>query len=241
MSVTRAIARPLLAAVFVAGGVDTLRNPAAKVPAADRVVGGLVERTPQLSETEQVVKIDAAVKVVAGTMLAFGKFPRLSSLALTASLIPTTVAGHRFWEESDPGKRAAQRLHLLKNAGILGGLILASVDTEGRPSLAWRARRAPAAAKHVADDLRREAELELHSVRGRTRSARKELRRRHQPSIHSIADNVREAAVGLRSDLQPAVESAAQAVRDAAAEWPQQIEPAFHTAATTVRDRFRPI
>jgi hypothetical protein len=43
MSVIRALARPMLASVFVTGGLDTLRRPAPKVPAADPVVSGLAE------------------------------------------------------------------------------------------------------------------------------------------------------------------------------------------------------
>lgn len=164
MPLIRALARPLLAATFISGGIDTLRNPQPRVPGADKVVSPLVKAIPQLSDTEQLVKLDAAVKVVAGGLLAFGKFPRLSSAALAAGLVPTTLAGHRFWEESDPAKRAAQRLHLLKNASMLGGLLLAAVDTEGRPSLGWRARHAPAAISHAASDLRRDSELALHSA-----------------------------------------------------------------------------
>jgi hypothetical protein len=39
---------------------------------------------------EMLVKIDAGVKVVAGTMLLFGRFPRPASAALAATLVPTT-------------------------------------------------------------------------------------------------------------------------------------------------------
>ena len=83
-------------------------------------------------------------KIVAGTMLAFGKFPRLASTALAASLVPTTLAGHRFWEEDDPEVRAQQQIHFLKNVGLLGGLLIAAADTHGKPSLGWRARKAAA-------------------------------------------------------------------------------------------------
>ncbi len=154
----------MLAATFIAGGIDTLRNPASKVPAAEKVVSPIVAAVPQLTSAEQAVKLDAAVKVAAGTLLAFGRFPRLSSAALAASLVPTTLAGHRFWEESDPAKRTGQQLHFLKNAGMLGGLLLAAVDTEGRPSLSWRAKHAPAAISHAASDLRRDSELAFHSA-----------------------------------------------------------------------------
>ena len=60
------------------------------------------------------------------------------------------MAGHRFWEESDPTQKKNQQLHFFKNLATLGGLLLAAVDTEGKPGVAWRARRA-------AKDVRREA------------------------------------------------------------------------------------
>ena len=82
------------------------------------------------------------MKVVAGTMLALGKFPRLASTALAASLVPTTLAGHRFWEETDPEAKQAQQIHFFKNVGLLGGLLIAAADTEGKPSLGWRGRKA---------------------------------------------------------------------------------------------------
>ncbi len=164
MLLVRAIARPMLAATFISGGVSTLRKPAARVAAAERVVAPLVSRVPQLSDTQQVVKIDAAAKVVFGSMLALGKLPRLSALVLATSLVPTTIAGHPFWEEQDPTRRAQQRVHLMKNAGLLGGLLLAAVDTEGRPSLGWWARRTPRVVGHAASGLRRDTELALHSA-----------------------------------------------------------------------------
>ena len=45
---------------------------------------------------------------------------------LAASLVPTTLAGHRFWEETDPQAKAMQRLQFAKNTSVLGGLLLAS-------------------------------------------------------------------------------------------------------------------
>jgi putative oxidoreductase len=172
MLLIRAIARPLLAAPFIGGGVNTLRNPASRVIAADRVVNPLISRVPQLSNTEQVVKIDAAAKVIAGSMLALGKLPRLSAAVLAVSLVPTTVAGHPFWEEQDPVRRAQHRLQVTKNAGLLGGLLLAAVDTAGRPSLGWWARRTPRVLSHAASGLRRDTELALHSA---TSSVREKL------------------------------------------------------------------
>ncbi|MGH8895245.1 MAG: DoxX family protein [Actinomycetes bacterium] len=143
MTVVRRLARPLLASMFVTGGVDALRNPQPKVSTAEPVADPVAERVPFLPEdTESLVRLNGAVQVVAGSMLALDRLPRLSAALLAGSLVPTTLAGHRFWEEDDPTRRAQQRIHFVKNLGLLGGLMLAAVDTEGRPGLAWRARHA---------------------------------------------------------------------------------------------------
>lgn len=143
----------MLASIFIAGGADTLRNPAPRVAIADPVAPKLAEPLPLPSDTEQLVKINAAAQVAAGTLLALGWFPRLSAAVLVGSLVPTTAVGHRFWEEEDPAKKAQQRVHFLKNTAILGGLIIAALDTEGRPSVGWRARRAAERAAKSAREL----------------------------------------------------------------------------------------
>ncbi|RBY78372.1 hypothetical protein DQ238_12280 [Geodermatophilus sp. TF02-6] len=144
----RRIARPLLASSFVYGGIDTLRNPQSRVPGAAPVVDQIARTADEQlpvqvpRDVEQWVRIDAGVKVAAGSLLALGKLPRLSALALSASIVPTTLAGHRFWEHDDPKERFGQVAHFLKNLGLLGGLLIAAVDTEGKPSVGYRARRA---------------------------------------------------------------------------------------------------
>ena len=144
----RRIARPLLAASFIYGGIDTLRHPQPRVAGARPVVETIADTADKQlpvqvpRDVEQWVKIDAGVKVAAGALFSLGKLPRLSALALAGSIVPTTLAGHRFWEHDDPKERFGQTAHFLKNAGLLGGLLLAAVDTEGKPSVGWRARRA---------------------------------------------------------------------------------------------------
>lgn len=142
----RRVARPLLAAIFIHGGISALRDVKAHAKAAapllDKTAGQLKESLPEKIPTdpETLVRIDAAVKIGAGAMLAFGKWPRLAALALSGSLIPTTLSAHAFWEIQDPDQRSAQMIHFLKNVGLLGGLLITAVDTEGKPSLAYRAR-----------------------------------------------------------------------------------------------------
>ncbi len=170
MTITRLLARPMLASIFVVGGVNALRNSeahAAKAkPVTDRIVPVAQKAVPQApipTDPQTLVRINAGAQLLAAAALATGRAPRLSATVLAASLVPTTFAGHRFWEESDPQAKNMQRLQFAKNASVLGGLLLAGVDTEGKPGLAWRARRAAAdvrrEAKQVAKDARREAKL----------------------------------------------------------------------------------
>lgn len=134
----RRVARPLLALMFVAGGLDTLRNVEPKAekakPLAEKV--GVPE-----DKLVSYTRADAAVKVGAGIFLARGWFPRLSALALAVGLVPTTIAGHPFWRETDKQARTSQRNHFLKNLSLLGGLLLAVADTGGRESIPHRISR----------------------------------------------------------------------------------------------------
>src|SRR3954470_7512509 len=124
MTIAEAVARPLLAGVFVYSGIDTLRSAGQKVDVASPVLEPL-ERATGL-DGPAIVKINAGAQVVAGACLALGILPRPAAAVLAASLVPTTLAGHRPWEEDDPKSRATHTIHLLKNVAMLGGLLLAA-------------------------------------------------------------------------------------------------------------------
>src|SRR5438874_4971889 len=132
----------MMAGMFIVGGLDALQHPEGKVAKAEKVAPTLARPLGLPEDTATLVRINGAVQVGAGALLAAGRFPRVAALALAGSLVPTTLAGHRFWEETDKQVRAMQRVHFFKNVSMLGGLLLAVLDTEGRPSLGWRARRA---------------------------------------------------------------------------------------------------
>lgn len=154
MTLVRLLARPLMSASFIAGGINSLQNVSALAEKAEPVTDAMApavdkatSRLPVDLNSREMVIVNGVVHVVGGAMLATGKMPRLASLALAATLVPTTLAGHRFWEESDPAARSNQRIHFFKNLSMLGGLMLASVDTEGRPGLAWRAKHSASNAR----------------------------------------------------------------------------------------------
>ena len=148
MTVLRAVARPMLASIFVIQGFDTMLHPERVAPRAEPVVAPLAELVPGVpARTEDAVRLNGAVQFTAGSLLALDIWPRLSALAIAVTLVPTTVAGHRFWEVEDEKERAQQRIQFLKNLAIFGGLLIAAADTGGRPSLAWRSRYAVRSAR----------------------------------------------------------------------------------------------
>lgn len=199
--ILRRVARPLLAAVFVSGGLDTLRNPKSRVdtaaPVIDKAVGQVKEKLPSQVPTdpELLVKVNAAAQVGAGIALGLGRFPRLAAFVLAGSLVPTTVAGHRFWEKEDSADRAAQRIHFLKNMGLLGGLLIASADTHGKPSLSWHARHA---ADALADSVQGTVHGAAASVEGAAKSARGSAKEAAK-SIESTATTLKRKANAIMS------------------------------------------
>jgi putative oxidoreductase len=173
MALTRKFVRPLLGAFFVANGVDSLRNAEAIAreakPVTDRFVP-IVERaapdgTPVPTEAVTWVRINGAVQIAAAAALATGRFPRLASGVLAGSLVPSTAARYRFWEASDPAQRREQLTHFFKNVSLTGGLLIAAGDTEGRPGVAWRARRASRDARRETRQLAHAAKREVKLVK----------------------------------------------------------------------------
>ncbi len=157
MTLVRRLARPLLASMFVVGGVDQVKHPGRKAETARPLVEKLAPRLGLPDDTELLVRANGVAMVTAGTMLALGRFPRTSAMVLAGTLLPTTVAAHQFWREDDPEVRAVQKTQFFTNLGLLGGVLLAAVDTEGKPGLAYRAHLASESVQRSARTARREA------------------------------------------------------------------------------------
>lgn len=118
----------MLSAVFIAGGINQLRDPSVRAKRAEPVTDVLSRSIPRAPrDPELLVRINGATQVGVGALFALGKCPRLSALVLSGSLAASTAGGHRFWEEKDPAQRAEQQTHFLKNVGLFGGLLFAAV------------------------------------------------------------------------------------------------------------------
>lgn len=175
MRPVRTVARTLLSGIFVVNGARSVADPKSFVQRAervtDRVAPMLARVSPRIpTDPTSLVRINGAVQLVGGLMLATGFLTRPTAVALAGSLVPTSLAGHPYWAEDEASRRRVQRNEMLKNVAILGGLLLAAVDTEGRPGLRWRAG-------HALDDGRRSVRRTVrHAGRG-TRIVAKSARR----------------------------------------------------------------
>ena len=138
----RAAARLLTGSTYAVLGWDAMRTPGARVDQAEPMLEALRKVLPLPVGDELVVRGNAAVQVVAGSLLAGGKTPRLSALALIGSLVPTTAAGHAFWAVEDPAARKMQRIQFHKNMAMIGGLLFAALDRpDYTPTRRTRGRR----------------------------------------------------------------------------------------------------
>ena len=154
--IARPLARAMLAAWFVSQGIDALRHPgkhaAAATPAlrplaeragaaAGRDLGGYLEG----STMRRVVQVHGAVTALTGLSLVLGKAPRTAALLLAGLSAPLLLANLPVRVAGETREdREARRDRLVQALTATGGAILAAVDREGRPGVAWRIEHARA-------------------------------------------------------------------------------------------------
>jgi putative oxidoreductase len=124
----RLAARVLTGSTYVLLGADAARTPGGRVDQAAATLAAMRRVVPLPDDDALIVRGNAAVQVVGGTLLALGRAPRLSALALIGSMVPTTMAGHAFWTIEDPTARKMQRVQFHKNMAMIGGLLFAVLD-----------------------------------------------------------------------------------------------------------------
>ena len=168
MSLSRLVARPMIAAGIIYLAQGALRKPEPVTPRAasvtDKVVPAMQKAgIPLPSDPESLVRLNAGVQIAGALALGTGRAPRLGAGLVAGSLVPTTIAGHQFWAERDPAAKKAQTMQFFKNLALTGAMIIVAGDTDGKPGVAWRTRRAAKdarrQARHLAKSARREATL----------------------------------------------------------------------------------
>lgn len=144
----RKLARPMIASVYIADGVSSIKDAKSKEEETQNTLDKVKKFLP--SQYAKFVPSDpttaaqgiGAAKVAAGSLLAIGKAPRLSAATLALLSAPNVVSKNAFWATDDAKEKDARKQGLLTDAALLGGLVIVSMDTEGKPGLRWRANRA---------------------------------------------------------------------------------------------------
>ena len=118
---TAFLGRALFAPVFFLGAQNAIKN-------ADGLAQLIDNRREQVGlsglpvGSKELVQINGAAQIGLSGTMALGIAPRLSALGLIGSLVPTTLAGHAFWEQEDESEKKNQTLQFVKNLAIVGGL-----------------------------------------------------------------------------------------------------------------------
>ena len=74
-------------------------------------------------------------------MFALGKLPRISSTVLLATGATNAYVEYRATEANTKDEKKTRARSALTNASFLGAIAITAVDTDGNPSLAWRANK----------------------------------------------------------------------------------------------------
>src|SRR5277367_4374851 len=210
-------------------------------------LGGKVPSNPATA-----ARINAAVQVGGGLLLATGKLPRIASAALAVTVIPGSLGGHLFWTESDPERKAQKRRDLLTDLSLLGGLIIAAADTAGKPSLGWRGRRAAGRISEAvsgalplsgSDDSVLDSELAeriahgLHVGAERGRELASTAAERSAPLVEAARKRGGELASTAAEKSAPAVKKARKKARKRGAQLAEAVREHGAELADTARER----
>ena len=143
----RHIARPLLASSFIYDGVQAARKPSEHVAAA-KTGSALATQAlgaEPLSEKQvtTLVRAHGIATATAGTLLALGKAPSASAIALALLTLPLAAVNQPFTAPKE--ERGPRTDRFLRNLASVGAALIAGADLEGRPGLSWRVQQARAA------------------------------------------------------------------------------------------------
>ncbi|MGV0111252.1 MULTISPECIES: DoxX family protein [unclassified Arthrobacter] len=165
MTLVRVIARPMIASSFVFSGVDRLRTAGATAPQLKPVLAGVTKVVPSaaaITGNEKLVgQVLGATQVGAALLLGIGRFSRVAALLLTVTATVNALVDYRSADSATKEGKKARRTQLLKNLSLIGAVLLAAVDTNGRPGLAWRAEHLAMDAKKNATGLGKDARKQL--------------------------------------------------------------------------------
>jgi putative oxidoreductase len=146
--VIRRFARALLGAAFISTGLEALKGIDRRAMRAESY---------GVPEPATAARAAAITQIGTGTLLMLNKLPRLTALVAAIAVIPEAATGHDFWTEKDSDAKQAQRALFARDLGLLGGLLVTTVDSGGRESVPHRAARRSRSAARTSRSAARSA------------------------------------------------------------------------------------
>lgn len=176
MNLLRLASRTMLAGYFVFRGQKALREPEEFVSEAERFADTAIPLAQKVApsdvadkiptETTTLVRISGGLQVLGGLALATGKGRRLGAGLLAASLVPQLIAHNPF-----EGDVAPTRNSFLTDLALLGGVLIAAQDTEGKPGLTWRAKDTSKKLQSSAEQTKKQLAYEAKLARANVEKA----------------------------------------------------------------------
>ncbi|WP_347041765.1 hypothetical protein [Brachybacterium nesterenkovii] len=202
MSLIRSIARPLLAAPFILEGIRTVKTPEREIDVAPAAFAKVDEKlaassAPGMIDSRTIVRAAGAVAAGAGVMYATNRAPRAAAVLLLATTSIGFANRRKIWE-----LRGEERMNeiqaILTDAGLLGGVLLAIVDTDGSPSVGYRVNKLVERGQKSAAKKQRELE----------RSAKKLQSKVTRSDVRKGAESAQGRASDIASELQETASAA---------------------------------
>lgn len=199
MSIIRGLGRTLFASYFVVKGTNSALKPDTFVedaePVADKLLP-LVQRSLPASvsshipeDTRSLVRLAGATQAVGGLLMATGLGRRAGAALVAVSMVPHVIASVP--EKTLPKEdRAAARSVLLRNVALFGGALMASRDTAGQPSLAWRLAQHRKALGETAEEAGSEIRRKAEDGRRRVAKARKKAVKAQKKAQKKVRDQI---------------------------------------------------
>lgn len=194
----------MLASFFVVNGAKSALKPDQFVDDADPIAQRFVPLAQKVApptvsnyipdDTRSLVRYVGIAQLLGGLGLATGVARRGCSTLLSVTMVPHVFAS-RAPQGATPEQRAAARSIMLRNVALLGAVLLASRDTQGRPSLGWRAQQEQERLSRTASRQRRQLRRQQKRTRAAIDQQAAHLSKGTRKGLGRVADSL-ESAIG---------------------------------------------
>lgn len=207
MSMLRFAGRALFSSYFIADGYQMVAKPDKTtdqvsgtidtvVPAVQSVLPPKVaDKVP--SDARTWTRILGIAQIVGGLAYATGWCRRPGAAILACATVPRVV--------SAAGQGASGRSELFSQLALLGGTVVATQDTAGRPGIAWRAEQSKRETTQHAQQARKAVEQRAQRVGKKATKKAKRAQKKAQRKAQAASKKAQAASKKVRSGVKDAV------------------------------------